>query len=90
MEATFKVLKVKKYTKGKLLGYATVGVGDVLVLTGIRIIDGPNGKFISMRQRKGREGYQDIYYPMTKPLRAQLQAEVLKAYEALEKAEPRS
>lgn len=77
----FKVWKVREFKKGKQLGYAMVLVADAMVVTGIRIFEGPNGRFVSMPQRKAPEGYKDICYPMNKELREQLQAAVLKAFD---------
>lgn len=87
MEAVIKVWKVRKFKKGSLLGFATVLVADVIVVNGIRICEGKNGRFISMPQRKVKDEYKDICYPFTKELRARLQAEILSAYEVQEAKE---
>lgn len=81
MEGLFKVWKVRYFKRGNLLGFATVLVADKLVVTGIRICEGKNGRFIGLPQRKVKGEYKDICYPWSKGTREQLQAEVLKAFD---------
>lgn len=89
METVFKVWKVRKFKKGSLLSFATVLAADTVVINGIRICEGKNGRFISMPQRKVKDEYKDICYPFTKELRARLQAIILAAYETQEAKEPK-
>ena len=81
-------------TNSKTVALATVTISDCLVLTGLRIVKGKKGMFVSMPQRKlskpdknGNE-YADIFFPVTHEFREQLTDAVLGEYDrALDKEE---
>ena len=65
----------------KLKAYASVCVEDKLLIKGIKIIDGVNGRFASMPSRKTRQGeYADICFPITPDMREEIEKAVLDAY----------
>ena len=71
----------------KTMALATVTIADCLVLTGLRIVKGKKGMFVSMPQRKlskpdknGNE-YADIFFPVTHDFREELDDAVLDAYD---------
>ena len=78
----------------KTVALATVTVADCLVLTGLRIVKGKKGLFVSMPQRKlskpdknGNE-YADIFFPVTHGFREELNNAVLDEYDrAIDKEE---
>jgi len=76
--------------KGNTLAYASVTIGGMFAVNGIRVMNGEKGMFAAMPSTKDAKGeYRDICFPVTKELRAQLNQAVLGAYtEALEKTEP--
>lgn len=64
-----------------LKAYASVCVEDKLLIKGIKIIDGVNGRFASMPSRKTRKGeYADICFPITPEIRDDIEKAVLDAY----------
>ena len=74
-------------TNSKTVALATVTISDCLVLTGLRIVKGKKGMFVSMPQRKlskpdknGNE-YADIFFPVTREFREQLTNAVLDEYD---------
>jgi len=72
---------------------ASVKVADLIYLTGLRVIEGKHGLFVSMPSKKTTAGeYQDIYFPASKAIRDELQNLILDAYhqEAGSGANPRS
>ena len=81
-------------SNSKVVALATVTIADCLVLTGLRVVKGNKGMFVSMPQRKlskpdknGNE-YADIFFPVTHEFREQLTDAVLGEYDrALDKAE---
>ena len=81
-------------TNSKTVALATVTIADCLVLTGLRIVKGKKGMFVSMPQRKlskpdknGNE-YADIFFPVTHDFREELNNAVLDEYDrALDKEE---
>lgn len=85
------ITKVSVYTlndtNSKTVALATVTIADCLVLTGLRIVKGKKGMFVSMPQRKlskpdkkGNE-YADIFFPVTHDFREELDDAVLDAYD---------
>ena len=85
------ITKVSVYTlndtNSKTVALATVTIADCLVLTGLKIVKGKKGMFVSMPQRKlskpdknGNE-YADIFFPVTHDFREELNNAVLDAYD---------
>lgn len=74
-------------TNSKTVALATVTIDDCLVLTGLRIVKGNKGMFVSMPQRKlskpdknGNE-YSDIFFPVTHDFREELNNAILDEYD---------
>lgn len=74
-------------TTSKVVALATVTIADCLVLTGLRVIKGNKGMFVSMPQRKlskpdknGNE-YADIFFPVTHDFREELNNAILDEYD---------
>ena len=74
-------------SNSKTVALATVTISDCLVLTGLKIVKGKKGMFVSMPQRKlskpdknGNE-YADIFFPVTHDFREELNNAVLDAYD---------
>ena len=92
------ITKVSVYTlndtNSKTVALATVTIADCLVLTGLKIVNGKKGMFVSMPQRKlskpdknGNE-YADIFFPVTHGFREELNNAVLDEYDrAIDKEE---
>jgi stage V sporulation protein G len=79
----FDQVRVQIIEKDSLRALATVKVHDAIYLTGLRVIEGKSGLFLSMPNRKTSAGeYQDIYFPANKATRDELQRLVLEAYQA--------
>lgn len=77
----FTQCRVSVYEKDSLRALAAVKVCDAVFLTGLRVIEGKNGLFVSMPSKKNKAGeYQDIFFPASKAMRDELQAVVIAAY----------
>ncbi len=77
----FHQIRVSLIHKDSLRALASVKVCDAVYLTGLRVIEGKNGLFVAMPNRKtGGGDYQDIYFPASKAVREELQGAVLEAY----------
>lgn len=85
------ITNVSVYTlndaNSKTVALATVTISDCLVLTGLRIVKGKKGMFVSMPQRKlskpdknGNE-YADIFFPVTHDFREELNNAILDEYD---------
>lgn len=79
----FSQIRVTPFEKDSLRALVTVKIADAFYLTGLRIIEGKNGLFVTMPSKKTGSGeYQDVFFPASKNVREQLQAGVLEAYNA--------
>ena len=58
-----------------------VNLGGEFVVKGIRVVEGGNGPFVSMPQKKVGNDYDQTFFPITKEAREQLHKSVLDAYE---------
>lgn len=71
-----------------LKGEAAVTIGGDLAIHGIKIVEGKNGLFLSMPNRKGKDKdgndkYFDIVHPTTSEARKQINDMVLNAFKAM-------
>jgi len=74
-----------KESSGKTKAFARATINDQLQLTGLRVVDGSNGFFVSYPidpTHKG-EDYHSIYYPLHKELRDHIEQCVLEKYQEL-------
>ena len=67
---------------GKTKAMASVTLDSCFVVTGFKVIDGSKGLFVSMPNRKGKEGekYIDTAFPTTKEFRQTLIDALLTEY----------
>lgn len=91
MENTVK-LDVRAYPiaepKGNTVGFASVTIGDMFAVHGIRVMNGEKGLFAAMPSVKDSKGeYRDVCFPVTADLRKQLNAAVVEAYSAAKEQE---
>lgn len=81
--AQISVTRINRQDKGNLKAFANIDINGKIEIYGVRLLDGKNGMFLGMPSRKGQD---DKYYDHVKikdePLRDQILAAVVKAYEA--------
>lgn len=66
----------------KLKAVASVTIEDSIVIHDVKVIDGREGLFISMPNKKTPDGkYKDVIHPIKNEVREQMKDAVLKAYE---------
>ena len=66
----------------KLKAVASITIDDCLVVHDIKVINGREGMFISMPNRKRPDGeYKDIVHPINTETREELKKVILDAYE---------
>ena len=67
----------------KTKAFARVVLNDQLQLTGLRIVDGSNGLFVSYPNDPSYKGddYRSLFYPLTKELREHIEQAVLAEYQ---------
>ena len=63
--------------------YASVGIGGLAAIRGLRVVEGEKGLFVAMPQSKDSEGaYHDVAFPLSGSLRKGIEREVLDGYAA--------
>lgn len=77
--------KVFKREYNNLKGVASITIEDCFIITGITIMNGKNGLFISMPNKKNTKGeYKDICYPLNAETRKQITDIILAEYNKLD------
>ncbi|MDE6590405.1 MAG: SpoVG family protein, partial [Oscillospiraceae bacterium] len=56
MSATVYPVKAPKMEKGSVLAFANVDLGGCFAVSGIKIVEGKDGPFVSMPSQKGKDG----------------------------------
>ena len=65
----------------KLKAFASITLDGMIVIRGLKIIEGANGTFIAMPSRQRRDGtYQDIAHPINRTTREWLENQVITAF----------
>ena len=70
---------------GKLKAIASVSLGGMFVVKGLKVMDGKKGLFVSMPQEvftgnDGKKQYSNLFFPMTNGAKEELQTAVLETY----------
>lgn len=73
--------QTKRNENDKLLAFASVTLGGVFAVNGIRLTDSSKGPFVSMPSKPdGKGGYRDICLPITKEMHDALNNAVMNGY----------
>ena len=83
MQVTSAQVYVLKEPMGKTRALARVVVNDQLQLTGLRVVDGSNGLFVSYPNDPSYKGddYRSLFYPVTRELRDHVEQVVVEKYQ---------
>lgn len=80
-----KITEIRIYPTKKesnLKAFASVTFDEELVVTGVRIVEGKKGLFVSMPQsRVLNDEYRDIVFPITSEMRDYVTMKVMEEYE---------
>jgi len=83
-------VRVRLFEKpdNKLKGFATITFDDCFMVHNIRIIDGNNGLFVAMPDRKLKDGeYVNVAHPMNNEARKMITDSILEEYYKVKEAE---
>lgn len=82
MKISVRVHQVYDDENSKVKGLASAALGGQFAVNGIKIVEGKKGLFVTMPSKMNDEGdHVDMFHPITKDSRTQLNNAVLKAYE---------
>ena len=67
--------------KGKLKAIGSITLDDAFVVSGVGVVEGSKGLFVSFPSYKGNDGkYHDMAYPLSKELRETIQQAVMEEF----------
>lgn len=73
--------KVIVRNDGKLRAYASITIDKCFVVRDLKVIEGPNGLFVSMPAKKLIDGsFRDITFPLNNETREKIEKAVLEEY----------
>ena len=68
---------IYRVNRGKMLAYATVTLNDSIVISGIRLYEGDNGRFILFPSRTSKKGRKfDVAFPCKDEIREMILKEI--------------
>lgn len=75
--------------KNNTLAMANLTIGGVFAVTGVKVMQGRNGPFVSMPQARDSKGeWHDICFPTSKEVREKVTSLVLEKYNELTRQQP--
>lgn len=76
-------IRVKKINKGDLLAVASVCIDDCFIVNEIKLLNGKNGRYINMpnRKLKNKEVRRSFAYPTNNDTRLQLLEAISEIYD---------
>ncbi len=83
-------VRMRKVDNGsRLKAVATITFDNVFVVHELRVIEGTNGLFVAMPNRKNNKGlFKDIAHPIEKSMREEIERVVLEKYNSGDLEEP--
>jgi len=83
-EVAIEVKRISRINgEGHAKAFCDVALGETFLVTGLKVVEGRNGLFVSMPQEMGKDGqWYDTVFPLTKEAREQISKTVLEAYQA--------
>ena len=74
-------VQVRLFHGDKVKADCRIVIDDVLAIHGIKVIQGPEKRYVSMPNRKIKDNYVDIVHPIKSELRNQIETEIFKEYD---------
>jgi stage V sporulation protein G len=76
-------VRISLINESKLRAFVSITIDNCFVVRGIKVIQGPNGLFISMPSRRTSKGtYQDLAHPIREEMRLKMDKLILDAFHA--------
>jgi stage V sporulation protein G len=82
-------VKVFPVSEEKLKAYVSIVFDDCFLVSDLKIIQGPNGLFISMPSKRKKNGeFKDVAHPLNRQTRELMEKRILLEYEKVKSAAP--
>ena len=85
-------VKVFPVEEERLKAYVSIVLDDCFLVSDLKVIQGPNGVFVSMPSKRKKNGeFKDIAHPLSRETRERMERKILSEYEKIriEPAAPR-
>ena len=75
-------VKVFPVEEEKLKAYVSIVLDDCFLVSDLKVIQGPNGLFISMPSKRKKNGeFKDVAHPLNRETRERMEKRILEEYE---------
>ncbi len=82
-------VKVFPVAEEKLKAYVSIVLDDCFLVSDLKVIQGPNGLFISMPSKRKKNGeFKDIAHPLNRETRERMERRILDEYEKVKASAP--
>jgi stage V sporulation protein G len=82
-------VKVFPVSEEKLKAYVSIVLDECFLVSDLKVIQGPNGLFISMPSKRKKNGeFKDVAHPLNRETREKMEKRILDEYEKVKVAEP--
>jgi stage V sporulation protein G len=86
---TITQVKVFPVAEEKLKAYVSIVLDECFLVSDLKVIQGPNGLFISMPSKRKKNGeFKDIAHPLNRETREQMERRILDEYEKVRATAP--
>jgi stage V sporulation protein G len=80
-------VKVFPVAEEKLKAYVSIVLDDCFLVSDLKVIQGPNGLFISMPSKRKKNGeFKDVAHPLNRETRERMEKRILEEYEKVRAA----
>src|SRR6202011_131050 len=82
-------VKVFPVSEEKLKAYVSIVLDECFLVSDLKVIQGPNGLFISMPSKRKKNGeFKDVAHPLNRETRERMEKRILEEYEKVKVGEP--
>ncbi len=82
-------VKVFPVSEEKLKAYVSIVFDDCFLVSDLKVIQGPNGLFISMPSKRKKNGeFKDIAHPLNRETRERMERRILEEYDRAKTSAP--
>jgi stage V sporulation protein G len=82
-------VKVFPVSEEKLKAYVSIVLDECFLVSDLKVIQGPNGLFISMPSKRKKNGeFKDVAHPLNRETRERMEKRILEEYEKVKIEEP--
>jgi stage V sporulation protein G len=82
-------VKVFPVEEERLKAYVSIVLDDCFLVSDLKVIQGPNGVFVSMPSKRKKNGeFKDIAHPLNRDTRERMERRILSEYERVRAENP--